>query len=115
MTQILIVEDDFIIAFDLAEQLAEAGFAIVGPALTAGDALSLLAERGCNAAVLDVNLGTETSEAVARELLKRNIPFLTMSGYSWEQHPAVFRTARVFMKPMRVASLIQELRAMTAH
>lgn len=114
MIRILIVEDDFIIAFDLAEQLADAGFSIVGPALTSRDALKLLEAGGCDAAVLDVNLGSETSEAVAHELVERGIPFLTVSGYSSDQHPSVFRVARLLMKPMRVTHVIEELKQLTA-
>ncbi|MDX2201820.1 MAG: hypothetical protein NW223_03660 [Hyphomicrobiaceae bacterium] len=114
MSRILIVEDDAIIAFDLAEQLADAGFTIVGPALTSKDGLRALSETGCDAAILDVNLGSETSEAVAHELIRRNIPFLTVSGYSYDQFPAVFRLARPMAKPMRVASVIAELRRLTA-
>ncbi|RTL69296.1 MAG: response regulator [Hyphomicrobiales bacterium] len=108
--RILLVEDDYIIAFDLAEQLKDAGFQIVGPALSNRDAIALLSAQPCDAAILDVNLGSETSEPVAQVLVDRQIPFLTVSGYSSEQHPAVFRAAKLLMKPIRLSRLIEELR-----
>lgn len=108
--RILLVEDDYIIAFDLAEQLKDAGFEIVGPALTSRDAIALLAAEPCDAAILDVNLGSETSEPVAHMLVERSIPFLTVSGYTSEQHPDVFRAAKLLMKPIRLARLVEELR-----
>ena len=46
-----------------------------------------MGETGCDVAVLDVNLGNETAEPVARELRARGTPFVVLSGYSSEQHP----------------------------
>jgi hypothetical protein len=66
-----------------------AGFDVVGPVRNVEAALGLLERLGCDAAVLDINLGRETSEAVAIELASNNTPFVTLSGYSLQQyHPA---------------------------
>jgi hypothetical protein len=59
--------------------------------------LELLKARGCDAAVLDINPGTETSELVALELKERGTPFVTLSGSAPEQ-PA-FRGAPALAKP----------------
>jgi DNA-binding NarL/FixJ family response regulator len=64
---------------------AEARFTIVGRAQNVADALSLLDQNGCDAALLDINLGHETSEPVALELAKRKTPFVTLSAYSLAQ------------------------------
>jgi DNA-binding response OmpR family regulator len=50
--RILIVEDDALLALDLKGHLERAGFLVIGPAATAAKALSLLAEAGCDAAIL---------------------------------------------------------------
>jgi DNA-binding response OmpR family regulator len=79
--RVLVVEDDFLIAIDISQQLAGAGFEVVGPATSVAKALKLLAERGCDIAVLNVNLGDETSEPIARKLQSAGKPFVVLSGY----------------------------------
>jgi CheY-like chemotaxis protein len=91
--RILIVEDEAIVALEIAEILKQGGFCAVGPACSVAQALELLKANGCDAAVLDINLGKETSEAVAMVLTQLNTPFVTVSGYSKAQKPAVFADA----------------------
>jgi DNA-binding response OmpR family regulator len=110
MARILLVEDDAFLAFDLAQRLERAGFTIAGPASTSTRALHLLAEAGCDAAVLDVHLGRgETSEPVARELAARGTPFVTVTGYSHEQRPLAFEGSPVLPKPIQFADLLAAL------
>jgi PAS domain S-box-containing protein len=104
--RILVVEDEPLIAMEFSQTLSEAGFVVIGPAESVARALALLAQFGCDAAVLDINLGTETSEPVARELIKLGVPFTTISGYSREQLPANMRTAPLLGKPVSPAMLI---------
>jgi DNA-binding response OmpR family regulator len=113
MARVLIVEDEPIIAFDLADQLAEAGFKVVGPALRASEGVALVAGEGCDVAILDVNLGQETSEVVALALAALGLPFVVVSGYSSDQHPAVFKGAPLVVKPVHFAQLLVELRRLT--
>ena len=60
--------------------------------------------------MLDINLGCETSELVALELIEKDIPFVTLSGYSPEQYPAVFKNVPALIKPLRPQCLVTELR-----
>ncbi len=108
--RILIVEDEALIAMEIAQVLADAGFDVVGPAGGAGQALELLAHTECDAAVLDINLGSETSEPVARELNAAGTPFVTLSGYCREQHPSIFHGTPALAKPLRPELLVTELR-----
>jgi PAS domain S-box-containing protein len=98
--RILVVEDEPLVAFEIARSLGEAGFEIVGPARTANQALQLVKETGCDAAVLDINLGSETSEPIALGLTGRGTPFISVSGYSREQQPVVFSNAPALTKPV---------------
>jgi PAS domain S-box-containing protein len=113
--RILVVEDEAVVAIEIAQVLVKAGFDVVGPARTANQALQLVNEIGCDAAVLDVNLGSETSERVALRLIERGTPFITLSGYSKEQHPLLFNGARSLAKPLQPEFLIAELEACMAH
>jgi PAS domain S-box-containing protein len=107
---ILVVEDEILIALDITQILAGAGFDAVGPANSVAQALELIRRDGCEAAVLDVNLGGETSERVALELKERGRPFLTLSGYSREQHPAAFSGAPALTKPLQPELFVTEVR-----
>ncbi len=107
--RILIVEDEALLALDLAQRLEKAGFRIIGPTASVAGALSLIEREGCDAAVLDVHLGRETSEGVAERLRQRGTPFVTVTGYSDEQRPACYAGSRLFPKPVRSDALIAEL------
>lgn len=108
-TRVLVVEDDGLLALDIADQLTNAGFEVVGPATSVAKALELL-KTGCDVAVLDVNLGKETAEPVAHKLRALGTPFAVLSGYSKEQHPPGFQGAPVLSKPTRADDLVAVLR-----
>ena len=109
-SRVLIVEDEFFIALDIGQQLADAGFEVIGPAPSVAKALSLVSEKGCDVAVLDVNLGGETSEPVARKLQESDKPFVVLSGYSTDNQLPWFGGAPVLSKPLRMTDLVAALR-----
>jgi PAS domain S-box-containing protein len=107
---ILIVEDDALLAIDLAQCLETAGFQVVGPAATVDKALKLIRQVGCDAAVLDVHLGKETSEAIAIDLRARGKPVLVVTGHLHQQLPPTLASAPRLSKPFQPKSFIAELR-----
>ena len=108
-TRVLVVEDDALLALDIVRLLEDAGLEVVGPATSVAKALRLIGDHGCDVAVLDVNLGKETSEPIACELQARGTPFVVLSGYSSEQHPPGLRGAPVLSKPARPSNLVATL------
>lgn len=108
--RVLVVEDEALIALLIAEHLEHAGFNVVGPATSVENAMSLIERSGCDAAVLDIRLGEESAEPIARELRSRGTPFVTVSGYSRPQRSAAFEGAPMLVKPVRTNVLITELR-----
>ena len=54
---VLVVEDEFLVAFDLTAMLEGAAFTVLGPVADAAAALALVAQSQPDAALLDVNLG----------------------------------------------------------
>jgi PAS domain S-box-containing protein len=111
--RVLVVEDEAIVALEIEENLREAGFEVVGPAARVAEALELLNEFGCDAAVLDINLGTETSEPIALFLSEQRTPFVTVSGYSQDQRPSGFSGGAFLAKPLRKEHLVAQLRQCT--
>lgn len=107
--RILVVEDEVIIALDLCTALERAGFEVVGPAVSAAEALRLLQSDGCDAAVLDVNLGAETSEVVADALQAIGTPYMIVSGHRREHQPSAFQAAPFLEKPVDTPDVIAAL------
>jgi PAS domain S-box-containing protein len=109
--RVLVVEDEALIASEIESMLSNAGFNVVGPAASVNQALALLEHEGCDAAILDVSLSDdETSEPIARGLIRNGTPFVVMSGYSRDQLPEVFRAAPFIAKPLPLALLEAELK-----
>ena len=77
----LLVEDSMLIALDAEDALIACG---VGQVVIAGNVVAALAaiDQGLpDFAVLDFNLGDETSEAVARALTTAGVPYCFATGY----------------------------------
>ncbi len=91
---ILVIEDEFLVAMQIETVLREAGWAVTGPAGTLANAVKLARSAACDGAVLDVNLRGERVDEVAAILSERGIPFLFISGYGREHLPQAFRDRR---------------------
>lgn len=113
MTCILLVEDDFMIAYDLKLQLEDAGFTVSGPAGRVDAALSLLKAGPVDAAILDMNLQGGDSFPVAEALDADGTPFLFLSGNDAAHLPEAFAGRTVHAKPVQIARLIDEIRMLT--
>ena len=111
MKRALIVEDEPLLALEVADYLTEAGFEVIGPATSVARALILIAESGCDVAVLDVHLGKEHSEPVAIALKARGTPFIVVSGNSRDHYPIGFKDAPSLSKPVNPATLVSLLRS----
>lgn len=80
--RILVVEDEYLIATTLSDQLEGAGSIVVGPVASVETAIKAIESNPeIDAAVLDFNLGGAMAYPVADALLARNIPFVFTSGY----------------------------------
>jgi len=106
----LLVEDQLVIALDAEALLTDCGFAEVDTASTSAEALRTLAATTPDIAVLDVNLGSGTSFAVADELERRKIPFIFATGYGDQTMvPQRLKYVPVARKPYDRESLMEAL------
>jgi DNA-binding response OmpR family regulator len=78
--RVLVVEDDFFIGLNLCATLSDAGAVVIGPSQTVASALDLADDQTLSAAVLDIRLGQDTVEPVARRLAELGTPFLFYTG-----------------------------------
>ncbi|WP_292393809.1 response regulator [Mesorhizobium sp.] len=75
---ILIVEDDWLLAGDLARYFGNMGAVVLGPAATVEQASTHT--DTAEAAILDVNLNGRRVFPIADELMRRGVPFVFFSG-----------------------------------
>jgi CheY-like chemotaxis protein len=98
---VLIVEDELLVAMELAGTLERSGYRILGPAPSVHRALAILEDEWPDGALLDVNLRGERVTPVARELRARGIPYVLVTAFN----PAAFaepelRSVPVVRKPI---------------
>jgi CheY-like chemotaxis protein len=97
---VLIVEDDPIIALDFEDTILGFGVKLVRTAGNVARALEMIAERAPDFALLDVGLVREKSFAVAERLDELKIPFIFVTGYGADVRlPAAFRNTPRLPKP----------------
>ncbi|MBB3808509.1 HWE histidine kinase domain-containing protein [Pseudochelatococcus contaminans] len=107
---ILVVEDQGLIAMDAEETLRKLGAGDVRLAATIGEAEKVLDGFNPDIAVLDFNLGADTSETVADTLLERGIPLVFMTGYSDTLNiPERFRGIPMVRKPVNPESIAKQI------
>lgn len=113
--RILVVEDEFLVAVALEDDLREAGAGIVGPFSDLPAALAGAERQAFDLAVLDINLGGTMVYPLADALLKRQVPFLFLSGYIAGDLPLRFATQCRVSKPYDPARLIDEILKLNPH
>lgn len=96
---VLLVEDSLIIALD-AEDILERFGASVFTASTPEAAHDILDEQQVDYAILDINLGDQTSFGVADRLMELGLPYFFASGYGEQANlPVEHRGRSVVQKP----------------
>jgi CheY-like chemotaxis protein len=96
---VLIVEDDPIIALDFEDTILGFGVRMVRTAGNVAMALAMIGERPPDFALLAVGLVCEQSIAVAEQLAVLNIPFAFVTGYGADRVPAAFADRPRLPKP----------------
>jgi DNA-binding response OmpR family regulator len=110
--RVLIIEDEWMIADDVAAALTTAGCNVAGVAGSIRKALALVNEVQCDVAVLDANLDGASAEPVAKALRQRGVPFLVLSGYASEERCETLADAPFLAKPYSGADLVARVRAL---
>lgn len=97
---VLVVEDESLVLFNLEDVLADLGCRIVGPAMRLPQALELAATaEAVDLAILDVNLAGQPVFPVAETLRARGVHIIFATGYGREGLPEEWQSHTVLMKP----------------
>jgi DNA-binding response OmpR family regulator len=113
--RLLLVEDHYALATNLADVAVQSGADVIGPVATVADALQLIeAVPELDAAVLDVHLRDETTYPVADALRARRVPFCFSTAQDRAQLPERFRDVPLCRKPFGLGGFRDALRQLAA-
>lgn len=112
--RILVLDDDYYLAHDLAAALRSAGAEVIGPFSEAAPALVAIGELQPTAAVIDVNLGAGPSFEAAGLLRASALPFAFLTGYDASAIPAELSDAPILQKPADARRVVRTLATLTA-
>jgi DNA-binding response OmpR family regulator len=79
--RILLVEDEFLVATEMCEEVRDLGLEVAGPCASVEEALAEIRSTEIDAALVDINLGGTWAYPIADELMARDVPFAFTSGY----------------------------------
>jgi CheY-like chemotaxis protein len=102
---ILVVEDEEMIASVIEEMLLDLGCHQIWLAGNAKDAQAVLAQHRPHAVILDVNLGGDSGYQLAQSLVDAKIPFIFATGYGRHGLPEQWLTRPIVQKPFKMETL----------
>ncbi len=114
--RVMILEDDPFIALDMEGVMEDAGYDILGPVASVPEALKLIGndnEPTPDVALLDFYVTGGTSEFVARELAKKGVPFMFLTGNADDvrkcmaDHDPLIRS-----KPVQIERIIKDVKTL---
>lgn len=116
--EVLVVEDDSVLALALAEALDEAGLSVVGPCLSYRQALAVIARSRPRHAVLDIDLGTGNlqpgweGERLLAILVEAGCHCVVYSGHAelFERIRRYFPQVTLIAKPVPVERVAEAIR-----
>jgi DNA-binding response OmpR family regulator len=112
--KVLVVEDDYLIAKEIASTLREHGATVIGPVADVARSRALLEQSMPDCALLDVNLKGQLVFELAEELVHRGVPPIFATGYDCSFLPTRFSHVPCLLKPLDMRSLVRSIREQTA-
>ena len=105
--KVMIVEDEAVIALDLAGMMEDLGHVVVKIASRLDIGIEFAGSGQLDLAILDMNVHGVLSFPIALILRDRGIPFIFASGYGQRGLIDGFRDAHVLTKPYSMETLVE--------
>jgi response regulator RpfG family c-di-GMP phosphodiesterase len=106
---VLVVEDRYLIASEMADAIRDMGARVVGPSRNVAGAQDMVDREPVDSALLDVNLDGELVFPLAEALTERGVPFIFLTGYDEDILPPPWRDRPRLAKPVDRRALCEAL------
>ena len=107
--RVLLVEDESFLAILFEDMLSDMGMSVVGPYRSVAPAMTALeTEEPVDIALLDIDLGRETSSRVADALINSKTPFLFTTGFG-SKSILGYDDKPILEKPFSEAQLLNQM------
>jgi ActR/RegA family two-component response regulator len=107
--RVLVLEDDYYTATDLAREIGRRGGQVVGPFRDVAESLAALDSAPPDCALVDVNLGDGPDFDLPERLREQNVPFMFVTGYDQATIPKDFSDVTRIDKPADIRRVGQML------
>ena len=108
---VLVVEDDYVLAREVCNDLKSHGVNVLGPAPTVHYASLIIGRRRLDGAILDIKLfGQEVYELVD-VLMARGVPIIFATAYQKDRIDARYRSVDTLHKPLDLGHLRRKVAA----
>ena len=105
---VLLVEDNFLVAMMMKRTLIECGCTVIGPISSVEEGTRIARESEIDGAILDINIRGGTSQPIAEALEQRGLPFFFITGYGSPQMlPDRLRQVFRLSKPVNARRLLE--------
>lgn len=105
--RIMVVEDEFIIADEIAAIVEDSGHEVIGPFGSIEEATAGIEAEGIpDLAILDANLRGKSSVPVAERLRELGVPLCLCTGYRSMDLRAAFGDVAMLQKPVNPRALL---------
>ena len=103
--KVLVIEDEMLVVMMIEDMLADLGCEAITTAATVDQALRHINDTAFDVAMLDMNLGGDSSETVADALAANKVPFIYSTGNTSRGVREGHRDRPVLRKPFKFDTL----------
>lgn len=98
--RILVVEDEFLLAAEIVDQIEDHNGVVLGPFATLDQGLAALEAERPDACIVNINLGPDKVYPLADRLIAEDVPFVFASSETRANIPARFKGVPLHSKPL---------------
>jgi CheY-like chemotaxis protein len=107
--RVLLIEDDVVIASQLARAFVDVGAEVVGPVGSLGRAIEVAETAQFDCALVDIKLKGVDAYPVVDILMRRSLPLAFVTGYDRHNIPLGYRNIPLIRKPVDPSEIARAL------
>jgi two-component SAPR family response regulator len=100
--RILVVEDEYLLALGIADEIEDHNGVVLGPVTTLEQGITALRDQQPDACIVNINLGPDKVYELADLLIQQSIPFIFASSEDRAAIPSRFASVPLHSKPIKM-------------